>query len=235
MLGRQTPRMAGTRPAATPCPDVDPSTGLQPAPIIPNDRSPAYDASAPSPACGALNLAAIYARVSSEAQEKDQTIASQLAALRQAAQEHGYQVPLEWEFIDDGYSGARLDRPGLERLRDLAAEGAFAAVLVYAPDRLARNYAYQVVVLEELTRTGCEVIFLNHAFGQNPEEQMLLQIQGVFAEYERALITERTRRGRLFAARPTATAISVRRSVRRRNCSSRNVRPPSCSRSTGGW
>lgn len=201
MLGRQTPRMAGTRPAATPCPDVDPSTGLQPAPIIPNDRSPAYDASAPSPACGALNLAAIYARVSSEAQEKDQTIASQLAALRQAAQEHGYQVPLEWEFIDDGYSGARLDRPGLERLRDLAAEGAFAAILVYAPDRLARNYAYQVVVLEELTRTGCEVIFLNHAFGQNPEEQMLLQIQGVFAEYERALITERTRRGRLFAAR----------------------------------
>jgi site-specific DNA recombinase len=201
MLGRQTPRMAGTRPAATPCPEVDPSTHLYPDPIIPHDRSPRHAASAPSPACGALNLAAIYARVSSEAQEKDQTIASQLAALRQAAQARGYQVPPEWEFVDDGYSGARLDRPGLERLRDLAAEGTFAAVLVSAPDRLARNYAYQVVVLDELTRTGCEVIFLNHAFGQNPEEQMLLQIQGVFAEYERALITERTRRGRLYAAR----------------------------------
>ena len=148
-----------------------------------------------------MNLAALYARVSSDIQEKDQTIASQLAALRQAAQERGYQVPPDWEFIDDGYSGARLHRPALERLRDLAAEGAFAAVLVYAPDRLARNYAYQVVILEELTRAGCEVCFLNHAFGESPEEQMLLQIQGVFAEYERALITERTRRGRLFAAR----------------------------------
>jgi hypothetical protein len=122
--------MAGTRPAATPCPEVDPSTHLHPDPIIPHDRSPRHAASAPSPACGALNLAALYARVSSEAQEKDQTIASQLAAWRQAAQARGYQVPPEWEFVDDGYSGARVDRPGLERLRDLAAEGAFAAVLV---------------------------------------------------------------------------------------------------------
>ena len=160
MLGRHTPRLAGTRSAAAPCPDVDPSTGCHRGPIIPDDRSPAPAAAAPSPTGGALNLAAIYARVSSEAQEKDHTIASQLAALRQAAQERGYQVPPEWEFVDDGYSGARLDRPGLERLRDLAAEGAFAAVLVYAPDRLARNYAYQVVVLDELTRTGCDVIFL---------------------------------------------------------------------------
>jgi site-specific DNA recombinase len=86
-----------------------------------------------------VTLAALYARVSSDTQEKDQTIASQLAALRQAVRERGYQVPPDWEFVDDGYSGARLDRPALERLRDLAAEGAFAAVLVYAPDRLARN------------------------------------------------------------------------------------------------
>jgi site-specific DNA recombinase len=66
---------------------------------------------------------------------------------------------------------------------------------------LARHYAYQGVILEEFKRAGCEVVFLNHAFGQSPEEQMLLQLQGVFAEYERALIQERTRRGRLFAAR----------------------------------
>ena len=97
--------------------------------------------------------------------------------------------------ISDGYSGARLDRPGLDRLRDLVSEGAIETVLICAPDRLARQYAYQVVVLEELKRGGCEVVFLNHAFGQSPEEQMLLQIQGVFAEYERALIKERMRRG----------------------------------------
>ena len=110
-------------------------------------------------------------------------------------------MPAEYVFCDEGFSGARLDRPALDRLRDLAAEGAFAAVLIYAPDRLARQYAYQVVVLDELIRTGCQVVFLNHAFGTSPEEQMLLQIQGVCAEYERAVIRERTRRGRLFAAR----------------------------------
>ena len=66
-------------------------------------------------------------------------------------------------------------------------------MLVAAPDRLARHYAYQVVVVEELQRSGCEVVFLNHPFGKTPEEQMLVQVQGVFAEYERALINERTR------------------------------------------
>jgi site-specific DNA recombinase len=106
-------------------------------------------------------------------------------------------VPPEYVFVDERASGARLDRPALDRLRDLAADGAFEVVLVAAPDRLARQYAYQVVVLEELTRAGCEVVFLNHAFGETPEQQMLLQIQGVFAEYERALIHERLRRGRL--------------------------------------
>ena len=95
----------------------------------------------------------------------------------------------------------RLDRPGLDRLRDRVSEGAIEVVLLCAPDRLARHYAYQVVILEEFARAGCEVVFLNHAFGHSPEEQMLLQLQGVFAEYERALIQERTRRGRLFAAR----------------------------------
>jgi site-specific DNA recombinase len=104
-------------------------------------------------------------------------------------------------FVDENYSGSRLDRPGLDRLRDLASEGAFEAVLVCSPDRLARQYAYQFVVVEELQRAGCEVVFLNHGLGESPEERMLLQIQGVFAEYERALIQERTRRGRLFAAR----------------------------------
>ena len=148
-----------------------------------------------------LITAAGYARVSTGKQEQEATIASQLAVLRQAAAERGYALPDEFLFTDDGYSGTRLDRPALDRLRDLAADGAFEVVLVTAPDRLARHYAYQVVVVEELQRAGCTVVFLNHAFGDTPEERMLLQIQGVFAEYERALIAERTRRGRLFAAR----------------------------------
>jgi site-specific DNA recombinase len=106
----------------------------------------------------------------------------------------GYELLEEYVFVDENYSGSRLDRPGLERLRDLASEGAFEAVLVCSPDRLARQYAYQFVVVEELQRAGCEVVFLNHGgLGESPEEKMLfLQIQGVFAEYERALIQERT-------------------------------------------
>ncbi len=146
-------------------------------------------------------IAALYARVSTEKQEKDETIASQLDALHRAAAEGGYEVAPEHIFVDAHHSGARLDRPALDKLRDLAAEGMFEAIPVYSPDRLARQYAHQVIVIEELSRAGCRVVFLNHAFGQSPEEQMLLQIQGVFAEYERALIKERLRRGRLFAAR----------------------------------
>jgi site-specific DNA recombinase len=121
--------------------------------------------------------------------------------LQQTAAAHGYEVLPGNVFIDDGISGTRLDRPALDRLRDLAAEGAFEIILVIAPDRLARRYAYQVVLIEEFIRGGCEVVFVHQSFGASPAEQMLLQMQGVFAEYERALIQERTRRGRVFAAR----------------------------------
>jgi site-specific DNA recombinase len=150
---------------------------------------------------GPMKRAALYARVSTDKQEREETIESQLDALYQAVKAGAYEVPAGGVFVDEHASGARLDRPALDRLRDLAAEGAFDTVLVWSPDRLARRYAYQVVLLEELTRCGCEVIFVHHPFGHSPEEQMLLQIQGVFAEYERALIQDRTRRGQLFAAR----------------------------------
>jgi site-specific DNA recombinase len=148
-----------------------------------------------------LKRAALYARVSTEKQEREETVASQVDLLYQTAAAHGYDVTPGSVFIDDGVSGTRLDRPALDRLRDLAAEGAFEVILVTAPDRLARRYAYQVVLVEELTRCGCEVVFAHQSLGASPAEQMLLQMQGVFAEYERALIQERTRRGRLFAAR----------------------------------
>jgi site-specific DNA recombinase len=148
-----------------------------------------------------LKRAALYARVSTEKQEREETIASQVDLLYHTAAVQGYDVAPGNVFIDDGVSGSRLDRPALDRLRDLAAEGAFEVILVTAPDRLARRYAYQVVLVEELTRCGCEVVFAHQSLGTSPAEQMLLQMQGVFAEYERALIQERTRRGRLFAAR----------------------------------
>ncbi len=139
--------------------------------------------------------AAIYARVSSDRQKENHTIASQTAALVEYAQTHGYSVPPEWVFQDEGYSGAILVRPGLEALRDLAAGGQIAAALVYSPDRLSRKYAYQVLLSEELSRCGVELIFLKAPAGATPEDQLLVQFQGMIAEYERAQIAERCRRG----------------------------------------
>ena len=145
--------------------------------------------------------AALYARVSSQQQREDQTIDSQVAALQQYAAEHGYVVPEEWIFLDEGYSGAILLRPGLERLRDLAAQGQIEAVLVHSPDRLARKYAYQVLLVEELARCGVEPIFLKSTGGDSPEDELMLQFQGMIAEYERAQIAERSRRGKIHRAR----------------------------------
>src|SRR6266581_7306825 len=140
--------------------------------------------------------AAIYARVSSDRQKENHTIASQTAALIEYAQKNEYSVPPEWVFQDEGYSGAILVRPGLEALRDLAAEGQIAAALVYSPDRLSRKYAYQVLLIEELARCGVELIFLKAPAGATPEDQLLVQFQGMIAEYERAQIAERCRRGK---------------------------------------
>src|ERR1700722_11544871 len=143
-----------------------------------------------------MPIAAIYARVSSDKQREESTIASQTAALIEFSRSRGYQVPAEWVFEDEGYSGASLVRPGLERLRDLAAEGQIEAVLVHAPDRLSRKYAYQVLLIEELGRHGVETIFVKAPRGATAEDQLLVQFQGMIAEYERAQILERSRRGK---------------------------------------
>ena len=145
--------------------------------------------------------AAIYARVSSERQADAGTIASQVAALRARAAADGLALPVGREFVDDGYSGSTLARPALERLRDLAAVGGVDRLYVHAPDRLARRYAYQVLLVEELAAASVEVVFLNRAPGATPEDALLLQVQGVLAEYERALFLERSRRGKRHAAR----------------------------------
>jgi site-specific DNA recombinase len=151
--------------------------------------------------------AAIYARVSSARQKEEQTIASQTAALQAHAKAAGLEVPREWVFEDEGYSGATLIRPGLERLRDLAAEGSLGVVLCYSPDRLARRYVYQALLVEELARAGTEVRFLHGPKAETAEDHLLLQFQGMMAEYERAQIAERTRRGKRHRARAGVVAV----------------------------
>ena len=148
-----------------------------------------------------MTSAAMYARVSSARQKKDETIASQTAALRVHAQRLGLQVPDEWVFEDEGHSGATLVRPALERLRDLVAGVGIDVVLCYAPDRLARKFAYQALLLEEFARAGTRVEFVKGPRGDSPEDQLLVQFQGMFAEYEKAQIMERYRRGKAHRAR----------------------------------
>ena len=143
-----------------------------------------------------MRMAAIYARVSSEQQREENTIASQTAALIEFAQSHDLEVPREWVFEDEGYSGATLERPGLERVRDLAAEGQIQVVLAYSPDRLSRKYAYQILLIEEFARHGVETRFVKAPQGDSAEDQLLVQFQGMIAEYERAQILERSRRGK---------------------------------------
>jgi site-specific DNA recombinase len=148
-----------------------------------------------------MPTAAIYARVSSARQKDQQTIQSQTAALLQHAATQGLEVPAEWVFEDDGYSGATLVRPALERLRDLVCQVPVEVVLCYAPDRLARRYAYQALLVEEFARAGTEVCFLNGPTGDRPEDALLTQFQGMIAEYEKAQIIERTRRGKAHRAK----------------------------------
>jgi len=140
--------------------------------------------------------AAIYARVSGDKQREEQTIESQRSELLQWATELELAVPAEWQFLDDGYSGGALVRPALERVRDLIAEGVIERVLIYSPDRLAREYAHQVLLLEEFRQAGADVRFRRAPSGQTPEDQLVVQFQGMIAQYERAQILERTRRGK---------------------------------------
>jgi site-specific DNA recombinase len=140
---------------------------------------------------------AVYARVSSRHQAQAQSIEQQLDRLRAHAGARGWDLAQEHVFRDDGYSGASLRRPGLDRLRDAASSARLDRILITAPDRLARNYVHQMLLVEELQGHGAAVEFLDRPMSQDPHDQLLLQIRGAVAEYERTLITERMRRGRL--------------------------------------
>ena len=144
---------------------------------------------------------AVYGRVSSEQQEKEETIASQMEAIERYANAHGFKYHAADVFLDDGYSGKVLRRPGLDKLLDKVYEGCYDNVLILAPDRLARSYGHQIMLLEELQRKGCQAVFVHRPIGSGPDEELLLQMQGVIAQYEHSKILERTRRGKLHRMR----------------------------------
>jgi site-specific DNA recombinase len=145
---------------------------------------------------------ALYARVSTERQEQAGTIESQVAELESYAQEQGYELEDELIFLDQAVSGACLARPALDRLRDLAYEGGIDMLLCLSPDRLARQYVHQCLLLDEFQRWGVTVQFINQPVQEDtPQNQLLLGVQGLFAEYERAVMRERMRRGRLHRIR----------------------------------
>ena len=149
-----------------------------------------------------MTIAAFYARVSSEKQAQENTIDSQVDVLKTRIIADGFSLLEEHQFIDNGYSGSNLIRPALERLRDQVAFGTIDKIYIHSPDRLSRKYAYQMILMEELQNNGVEIIFLNfQKSNDNPESELLLQMQGMIAEYERSKIMERHRRGRIHAAK----------------------------------
>jgi site-specific DNA recombinase len=145
-----------------------------------------------------MNIA-LYARVSSETQARDGTIDSQIEALRDYAKTHD--LTIIQEFLDDGYSGTELNRPGLDQLRDFIQEGKIEGILILSPDRLSRKQAHQIFLMEDFKNRHIQVIFTNQQFDDSPEAQLLLQIQGSLSEYERTKILDRTRRGTIHAVR----------------------------------
>ena len=124
---------------------------------------------------------ATYARVSSETQAKEGTIDSQIQSLREYAQSN--QLTIVKEYIDDGYSGSELIRPGLDQLRDALQERSFDAILILSPDRLSRKQSHQIILMDEFKKHNIQVLFTNQKFGDSPEDQLMLQIQGAVSEY----------------------------------------------------
>ena len=157
-----------------------------------------------------MKVIALYARVSSDKQVQESTILSQIEALENRIKTDGFKLIDEFKFIDNGYSGSNLIRPGLEKLRDKISIGAIDKIYIHSPDRLSRKYAYQMLLLEEFQRAGVEVVFLNHQINDNPESHLLLQMQGMIAEYERAKIMERSRRGKIHSAKMGNVSILVK-------------------------
>jgi site-specific DNA recombinase len=139
---------------------------------------------------------AIYARVSSEEQREGQTIASQIAELERFARAQGWLIAGIYK--DEGWSGAVLARPELDRLRDDASKQLFDVVLLNDVDRLARDVSHIGVIKRDLERHGAQVRFRKLPAEQSPTANLMVNILGSFAEFEREMIIDRTRRGRRY-------------------------------------
>ena len=142
--------------------------------------------------------AALYARVSTDKQAEKYGIPSQIEALKKRCLERDWTPVLDGDkdaFIDEGYSGAELDRPALNRLRQVAREGRVDVVLAYDPDRLSRKLYHQMILAEEFEKQRIKLEFITQDMGTSPEDKMFFNMRGLVAEYEREKIRERTVRG----------------------------------------
>src|SRR6516162_9150219 len=146
-----------------------------------------------------MTKAALYARVSTDGQQKDGTIASQLAEPRKQVAAAGHE--LVKEYIDDGYSGSLLDRPALDQIRADLKSDRFDAIYFLSPDRIAREVEYQQIIVGEILKHRKRMFINGEDYEHNPENKMMLIMLGTFAEFERAKITERMTRGRLHKLR----------------------------------
>lgn len=146
-------------------------------------------------------IAALYARVSTNRQEEQETISSQVDEIKRKISEDGNIIHPDNIFIDDGWTGEMLQRPSLDKMRDAAIAGDFEVLYVYDRGRLSRVFAYQEIILEEIIDKGIKFVTLHDVQAVTPEERVLQAMQGVFHEYERVKIAERMRRGKLFKAK----------------------------------
>ena len=172
-------------------------------PWFPNDPGPRGDIARMEEiamACPPGTVAA-YLRVSSQVQRRRETIASQHEAVLDHARRRGWLIPDTGVFADDGFSGATLERPALEALRDGVASGEIETVLVWSIDRLSRNFAHQILLQEEFARTGATIACVQEPDNATPQGMLLRQILSVISEYERTQIAERSRRGKIHRAR----------------------------------
>lgn len=148
-----------------------------------------------------MSRAALYARVSTARQEQEETIDSQIAEVRQRIELDGNILDQANIYIDEGYSGSVLERPALDAMLDTAKVKGFDVLYIYDLGRLSRQLSHLLIVIEQLEKYEREVISLHERITGTPEDKFLLQIMGSMHEYERAKITERFRRGKMYKAR----------------------------------
>ena len=138
---------------------------------------------------------AIYVRVSTDWQaEQGYSLQSQIDACIARAHELGAQTIKN--YVDDGYSGAYLERPAMDELREALRSKVYDTVICYDPDRLSRNLSHQLIITDDIDRSGAELIFVSVKFERSAEGRLFYSMRGAFSAYEREKIRERTMRGK---------------------------------------